>query len=236
MSSNQSEAVTVEVRNDENTTLVLFSGGRDSSLAACLLATSGRRVHLLTCNNGVSIGTDLSQHRYVELQRALGRRLEGRTVVPSMGLFRRLALQNIEADFARFGKNLIMLGSQLATHTEGIVFCLDYAVRSMAAGSTKYQAHFPEQMDVARERLHAFCRDFGIEYLLPVGDFKSEEEVKYRLLDYGVSTKSLEAISIFSDTFTQPTPQQVADYIDLKLPICREYISWKRQSPVGWVR
>ena len=106
----------------------------------------------------------------------------------------------------------------------------------MAAGSTRYQAHFPEQMDVARERLKAFCREFGIEYLLPVGEFASEDDVKYRLLDYGVSTKSLEAVSIFSDTFTQPTSDQVAAYIDLKLPICRDYIERMRQVPSGCVR
>lgn len=218
---------------DPNTTLVLFSGGRDSSLAACLLGTRGRCVHLLTCNNGVCIGGDLSQHRYRELQTALGSRLVGRTVVPSIGLFRRLALQNIEADFARFGKNLIVLGSQLATHTEGIVFCLDNGIKSMAAGSTKYQSHFPEQMDVARDRLRSFCAEYGIDYVLPVGDYASEDEVKYGLLDYGVSTKSLEGVSIFSDTFSQPEPQQVAEYIDLKLPACREYVSRKRQVPAG---
>ncbi len=218
-------------RHDEGTTLVLFSGGRDSSLATCLLATGGRRVHLLTCNNGVCIGGDLSQHRYVELQTALGQRLDGRTVASSMGLFRRIALQDIESDFARFGKNLILLGSQLATHTEGIVYCLDHGIKSMAAGSTKYQEHFPEQMGVARERLLSFCVEYGIEYLLPVGDFASEDDVKYRLLDYGISTKSLEAVSIFSDTFSQPTVDQVAEYIDLKLPICREYIGRKRQAP-----
>jgi hypothetical protein len=213
-----------------NATLVLFSGGRDSSLSACLLATAGRRVHLLTCNNGVSIGGDLSQHRYVELQTALRERLEGRTVVSSMGLFRRVALQDIESDFARFGKNLILLGSQLAIHTEGIVFCLDHGLKSMAAGMNKYQEHFPEQMVIAREKLRSFCGEFGIEYLLPIADFETEDEVKYRLLDYGVSTKSLEAVSIFSDTFSQPTADQVAEYIDLKLPICREYIGRKRQT------
>jgi hypothetical protein len=227
MKANEAEAA---ARHDENTTLVLFSGGRDSSLAACLLATAGRRVHLLTCNNGVCIGGDLSQHRYVELQTALGQRLEGRSVLSSMGLFRRVALQDIESDFARFGKNLILLGSQLATHTEGIMFCLDSGLKSMAAGSTKYQEHFPEQMGVARERLRAFCGEFGVEYLLPVGDFTSEDDVKYRLLDYGVSTKSLEAVSIFSDTFSQPPADQVAEYIDLKLPLCREYIGRMRQA------
>lgn len=211
--------------------LVLFSGGRDSSLAACLLATAGKRVHLLTCNNGVSIGGELSQHRFVELQGALQDQLDGRTIVSSMGLFRRVALQDIEADFARFGKNLILLGSQLATHTEGIVFCLNRGIKSMAAGSTRYQDSFPEQMCVARERLRAFCGEFGIEYLLPVGEFATEEEVKYGLLDFGVSTKSLESVSIFSDTFSQPTEDQVAEYIDLKLPICREYIGRKRQPP-----
>jgi predicted subunit of tRNA(5-methylaminomethyl-2-thiouridylate) methyltransferase len=98
MSGNNSDAV------------LLFSGGRDSSLAACLLANKGTHVHLLTCDNGVSVATKLSAYRLRELKTAFGDRIAGRTIAMTMGLFRRIALANIEHDFERFKKNLIVLG------------------------------------------------------------------------------------------------------------------------------
>jgi hypothetical protein len=80
-------------------------------------------------------------------------------------------------------------------------------------------------MPVAVEALRTFLQEYSIKYVTPLSDYKTEEQVKYRLLDFGVSTKSLEAVSIFADTFTTPSAEQVRDYIQKKLPICRSYIA-----------
>lgn len=207
--------------------LVLFSGGRDSSLVACLLASQGANVHLLTCNNGVSIGCDLSAYRYNEIKSCLSSRIVGRTIVSTMGLFRRIALANIEQDFERFHKNLIVLGSQLAIHTEAVIYCRNRGLAAVASGFTAYQSSFAEQMPAAITRLTSFLREFDIDYATPISGYQSADEVKYRLLDFGVSTKSLEAVSIFSDTFSDPTSDQVLAYLEAKLPVCRDYISLK---------
>lgn len=216
---------------ESRSALALFSGGRDSSLTACLLANDGFSIHLLTCDNGTSIGADLSEYRLSELRRALGERLLGRSIVSTMGLFRRIALATIEDDFSRFRKNLIVLGSQLAIHTEAVVYCFKHGLRLVASGFTNYQRTFAEQMPEAIEALRAFLAEYDIEYLTPVYDYDSPDAVKYSLLDFGVSTKSLEAVSIFADTFTEPSAQQVLSYIDAKLPICREYIALKCKLP-----
>ena len=207
--------------------LTLFSGGRDSSLVACLLARDGRLVHLLTCDNGVSIGADLSAYRYNELRTALGDRIVGRAVVSTMGLFRRIALADIENDFARFHKNLIVLGSQLAMHTEAVVYCLNHGIQEVASGFTTYQCSFAEQMPDAIKAIGEFMSQHSIKYLTPVADYDCPDKVKFRLLDFGVSTKSLESVSVFADTFTEPSSEQVLSYIAAKLPICNEYIAFK---------
>src|SRR6266478_4507589 len=94
--------------------VLLFSGGRDSSLAACLMANQNKKVHLLTCNNGISIRPELADFRFKELQDTFPAEIVARTIVPSYGLFRRIALVDIEQDFHQFQKNLILLGYQMA--------------------------------------------------------------------------------------------------------------------------
>lgn len=217
--------------NDRRPVLVLFSGGRDSALATCLLVKDGFSVHLFTCDNGVSIGSALSEFRFNEISRALGEQVLGRSVVSSMGLFRRISLADIEADFATFKKNMIVLGSQIAIHTEAIVFCLKNGIQTVASGFTAYQRSYAEQMPDAIVAIREFLAEYDLKYLTPVSDYESPDEVKFRLLDFGVSTKSLEAVSIFADTFSEPSNQEVLSYIDLKLPMCRKYIAFKCNLP-----
>lgn len=46
---------------------VLFTGGRDSSLVACLESLQDKEVHLITCNSGIGIKSELSEIRVKEL-------------------------------------------------------------------------------------------------------------------------------------------------------------------------
>jgi len=70
------------------------------------MAQRGRRVHLLTCNNGVSIGTDLSEYRFNELKSRFSDGIVSRVIVSTAGLFRRVALAELEQDFALYSKSL----------------------------------------------------------------------------------------------------------------------------------
>jgi hypothetical protein len=206
---------------------LLFSGGRDSSLAACLLARQGTEVHLLNCDNSVTFGRNLFRIRYRELERAYPTCFVMPPSASTAGLFRRIALSTIEDDFARYKKNLIVLGSQLAMHTEAIVYCRLRGIAVVATGFTHYQRHYAEQMPEAVEMLRTFMANNGLSYELPVASYRHEDEVKYSLLDFGVTTKSLEAVSVFSDTFSVPDAKIVTQYIADKLPICSAYIELK---------
>jgi 7-cyano-7-deazaguanine synthase in queuosine biosynthesis len=211
-------------------TTVLFSGGRDSSLAACLLANYGTAVHLLTTFNGASVKGDLAKYRYEELREAFPREMKAHVIINSFSLFRRIALVNIEEDFAKYKKNLIPVGDALATHTEAIVFCLKNGISAMASGYTTYESDFPEQMPEVIDVTREFVESYKIRYLTPVLAYDNIDDVKYRLFDFGISTKSLEGTSLFADTYTLPEVAIVKDYVQSKTSICREYISLKTKT------
>jgi hypothetical protein len=203
---------------------VLFSGGRDSSLAACLLAEAGAKVHLVTTFNGAVVKGDIADYRVKELTTIFPDHILSRVIIPTFGLFRRVALASIEADFERYKYNLIPVGDSVASHAAAIVYNLKNSIRLLASGFTKYEAHYPEQEAGAVELMRALAAEFGIAYVTPVYDYENVNAVKYRLFDFGVSTKSLEGTSLFADTFSTPPPSIVHDYITSKLQVCREYI------------
>lgn len=146
--------------------------------------------------------------------------------------FSSYALADIEADFARFRTNLILLGHQLAIQTEGIVYCLRQGYTRLVSGFSAYQSPaYMEQTPEAISLSRNFCDAYGVAFETPVGGYQSLDEVKYQLLDFGVTTKSLEAVSLFADTFSVATADSIIAYIESKLPICRDYIRLKAQSP-----
>lgn len=116
---------------------VLFSGGRDSSLAACLFALKGYRVHLLSFVSGIGIKSDISDYRYNELHTRFPHHILGRESIPIFGLFRKIAIVNIEEDFAKYKVNLILVGEKMAMHAAAIVYCQQHAIESGLSQPTR---------------------------------------------------------------------------------------------------
>lgn len=204
---------------------VLFTGGRDSSLVACLEALQGKEVHLLTCNSGIGIKSELSEIRVEELKNRFPEQIVGRTVLPTYGLFRSVAISNLEEDFKRWGVNLVLLGDKLAIHAAATVYCLQNGITRIVDGCVGYQKDLAEQKNVAIEILSAFEEKYGITYECPIYHFGSQDDVKYALLTIGLSSKSLEGVSVFGDAFSEPTDQMVEEYMNDKLPICHNHVT-----------
>jgi predicted subunit of tRNA(5-methylaminomethyl-2-thiouridylate) methyltransferase len=203
---------------------VLFTGGRDSSLVASLEALQGNEVHLLTCNSGIGIGSELSQIRVEQLMERFPENIVGRTYLPTYGLFRSVAIENLEDDFRRWGINLVLLGDKLAIHAAATVYCIQNGIDRIVDGCVGYQEDLAEQKEVALELLKDFEKKYGIEYESPIYNYGSKDDVKYALLTLGLSSKSLEGVSIFGDAFSEPTEKQVEEYILDKLPICHKHV------------
>lgn len=204
---------------------VLFTGGKDSSLVACRAAKSYDEVHLLTANSGIGIGSNLTDIRVSELREAFPETTFIHKRIPTAALFREISIKNIEDDFDKWKVNLVLLGEKLAIHTVATQYCIENDISVMMDGSAKYQNDLAEQKMIAINLLTEFEQEHGIAFKTPIYDIKDGETVKYELLKMGVTNKSLESVSIFGDSFSEPSDTMVNEYIKDKLPLCKKYLS-----------
>ncbi|HUP60932.1 MAG TPA: hypothetical protein VNA69_10985 [Thermoanaerobaculia bacterium] len=205
------------------TAAVLFSGGRHSSLAACLVADTCAHVDLLTTRNGATVGTGIIAHRVRELRNQFPS-IRKHVIRETFGLFRRIAFANIEEDFATYRRNLILLGDSLVSHTEAILYCRREKIPLLVSGVVRYKEHALQQMPAANAAVRQFVEQYGIEYRMPLLRYETVDAVKYALFEFGVSTKSLEACSLFDDTYSTADAGTVARYIAAKQATCEQYL------------
>jgi len=206
--------------------LVMYSGGRDSTLVACKLMLKNIPVFLFSANSGCSLHRGPLQDRIARLRSRFGDLIVAHKVEDISGTFRSIALENIEEDFAKYKKNLILLGEKLAIHVHGIDICKRQGMTVMNDGINQYQKDFPEQRDVARDFLQTFTQSYGIEYRSPVYDSPGMLYVKHRLMQLGLSAKSLEGVTIFGDTSSTPSNEVILRYLEDKKATAQEITSF----------
>ncbi|RSZ56525.1 hypothetical protein HF313_28695 [Massilia atriviolacea] len=205
----------------------MFTGGRDSTLAACHLMLQGIPVQLYSANSGCSLHRGILAHRVDELRRRFGELVVGHTVEDISGAFRAIAIEHIEADILKYRKNLVLLGEKLAIHAHLVDFCRRNGIAVVNDGITNYQKEFPEQRLVAKEFFVKMMDKFDIAYHSPIYEFaQSADDVKYKLLQLGISTKSLEGVSIFGDSFTTPSDEVILSYLQEKAPLAMNIIDF----------
>lgn len=142
------------------------------------------------------------------------------------GLLRTIGIQNIETDIKRWGVNMVLLADKMAIHSAATVYCLNNGITDMYDGVVKYQNDLVEQKIVAMDFFKRFEKEYGINYSSPIYDFGTRKEVKYALLDFGISNKSLEGVSIFGDSFSEPEDWMIEEYMNEKIHYCRNYIDF----------
>ncbi|MBA5607404.1 hypothetical protein H3H36_18770 [Duganella sp. FT3S] len=205
----------------------MFTGGRDSTLAACHLMLQGIPVQLYSANSGCSLHRGILSHRVDELRRRFGELVVGHTVEDISGAFRAIAIEHIETDILKHKKNLVLLGEKLAIHAHLVDFCRRNDISVVNDGITNYQKEFPEQRLVAKEYFVKMMEKFDIAYRSPIYEFaQSSDDVKYKLLQLGISTKSLEGVSIFGDSFTTPSDEVILSYLQEKTPLAMSIIDF----------
>ena len=80
---------------DSDAQLVMFTGGRDSTLAACSLMLRGIPVHLYTANSGCSLHRDVLEVRVREMRSRFGGLVLRHVKQDISGSFRSLALPTL---------------------------------------------------------------------------------------------------------------------------------------------
>jgi tRNA U34 2-thiouridine synthase MnmA/TrmU len=176
------DTLAIQQNHEQADCVLLFSGGRDSTLAAVRLGNQYRRIVLVTITTGHMVGIDRVRNRLSEL----GRFMSGNDTI---------WLQvSVAPAFARqFG-----LGHQscLACHhlhvAAAVKIAEEYSARRIALGYTAYQSNWIEQTPYAISQLTQALQTANMQLLLPVLDINSKDQAKTELRKLGLTDAALE--------------------------------------------
>lgn len=204
---------------------VLFSGGRDSTASAVLLDLSVDEIHLLSFKSGfVMDDIGLRDLRQREMLAANFRSELHFWLGDIRALVREVVLVDLVDDIQTDGCQLVLLGEALCMFSSAIVYAKRQEISSIAYGASKYQSSFPEQQPMMIDAIRGFLAKWDIDLQTPGLDWESEEQPKKVLRDVGLSTKSLESVSMFADIDDLPHPEESMSYFERKLPMLVKYV------------
>lgn len=164
-----------------STCVLMFSGGRDSTLAAVRLSKTFQKLVLVTITSEHLIGIEAVYRRLKELKKHLPDNTEWRHIVQPSNLF---------TDTSFYAPTC--LPCHHAYVSVGVVIAESIKAQHIAFGYVKYQSTWPEQTAHAIERLTRLLKLYKMELVLPVYNIKSLDEANEELSSYYLSTNSLE--------------------------------------------
>lgn len=164
-----------------NTCVHMFSGGRDSTLAAIRLARRWEKLVLVTVTTGNLRGIEQVKQRLIELKAHL----------PSKTEWLNIALPNMFGSYKRS-----IVATCLSCHhvylVTGAIIAEKYGSNDLALGYTAYQSTWTEQTPYAIESLRTILHSINLNLNLPVADITSKEQAMAELSANNLSEFSLE--------------------------------------------
>lgn len=159
---------------------LLYSGGTDSTLAACLLAEQFESVTLLTFSRFGLFSVENSGLNAEKLCAKYGTRIS-REVLPVDALFEKVSYDRYFRNLFRHGFFLLSTCGlcKLAMHLRAAVWCLDHGVTRVADGANKGMNLFPDQQPGVISLLRKMYAAVGITYENPVFDFEGPQDVDF---------------------------------------------------------
>ncbi len=160
--------------------ILLFSGGRDSTIAVFRLLDEFERLTLATVVSPHLIGIQRVALRIRELSLRFPRRLEWQCYSQPKFTGSDPLIQ------------ATCLPCQRSYVSVGIALCEESNCGHLALGYAGYQNTWPEQTPLAASVLSALLEERNIELHLPAADLRSKEEAKKELRARGVCDGALE--------------------------------------------
>lgn len=193
------EIENLETPRKENDCLLLYSGGKDSTLAAIRLRNAGYNVHFIHFDNGHMMDTDkayLTFKKTFAFQDGYYFSYKNKSII----------IEELFHDYfkkwqEKYGDNLDneildseirCLSCRMAMYTKAIIYAKEHHFKYIAEGARISQKFMIEQLPMI-ERLKNLASNFGIELLFPVLTLESNELEKQELIANGFSSKSWES-------------------------------------------
>ncbi len=161
--------------------VLMFSGGRDSTLAALRLHDQGYGLTLVTVSSDHLFGIDAVRRRLREISRILP---------PDTRWLRFRQPQELWTDTSFYERTCLPCHHAYVVVAAAVT--LSVGTKALAFGYVGYQNTWPEQTPIAINRLEAVLGRKGVRLLLPVYDLASRDEAVRELEVRGVSRNSLE--------------------------------------------
>ena len=183
--------------------VVMFSGGRDSTLAALRLFEQRYRLVLVTVTSEHLTGIQQVERRLDELRSRLRMSATWIHVV-----------QPSRFTLAMQPAHRTCLPCHAAYSGLGLRLALDNGATSVAFGYTDYQSNWLEQTPQAIQLLRQHMRKEGVELLLPVRGLSSKVEAIRELQLAGVSHDALEQKCLVQQFNETLCPAEIATELD----------------------
>jgi hypothetical protein len=148
---------------------VIYSGGVNSTLVACLLLENDV-VHLMTFDYGADL---FLRNARKSAQRVIGLFGQDR-VKHDLVNIRKRRLPSQVKNARQF--NLVCTSCKLIMHTRTICYCLENDICAHSDGSMREQGQHPEQMEGTLKVLHFYYKDYYIDLTNPAYEFSTEAE------------------------------------------------------------
>ncbi len=180
--------------------LLLFSGGKDSFLSACLLIEDGFKVNMVTFKNGAGLGCSNAKHGAERIIKRYGedkaKFLGIRNIV---GIWREFFLPyfNMKPSeiIQEYGELTISQSNCLtcrsAMYTWSVIKAKKCKIKYIADGARRDQG-FVIELPIMIEKFKQFLSEYSIKLLLPVYELDSDWKRKNLLLQRGFVPKTLE--------------------------------------------
>lgn len=175
--------------------ILMFSGGRDSTLSAIRLQRQFESLILVTVTSNHLTGIDAVRARLRELAPHLSGNTRWLHVT-----------QPAATDVCSFSERTCLPCHRSYVAT-GVVIATHFDVRDLALGYVGYQNNWPEQTVVATRRLNEILDHHGIRLHLPVYDVTEKAAIIRELKLAGVTEESLEQKCLVQVNNRTLTPQ-----------------------------
>lgn len=151
---------------------VLFSGGTDSTLAACQMLDEFDKVTLLTFDPGFVFFLGNTRVHARKMQEHYGIDRVTHELIDIKEWIHGVLGKDVRGDLKEYGFNmttLVCLGCRLSMHAAAIDWCLREGVPYLADGSIRGQSSVPEQMEtVIRRNRRFYAEVYGIHHFSPI--------------------------------------------------------------------
>jgi len=202
--------------------VLLFSGGRDSSVVASAYchAFPQSELHLLMIDNGLLSRMGCTK-RQAELVKGLFPNTDIVFHVKRVSqMMREIGMQDVEKDFTERGHStlLICLACKLIMGYSAMKYARETGINIVMDGYANRQRDYPEQTDEFMSVLRRVYQEGEVVYLSPLYELLSDKDLVNQMLsELGITIPRQEPVCMWANSFSTAEPKEITRYLERKL-------------------